>query len=52
MTDAATIAMITPPDHFMCCICFGFFPVAEAWTDSTGQKWDMCKPDGEINGRH
>ena len=49
MTDAATIAWFTPKGHFMCCICFGTFPIAEAWTDSAGQKWDLCKTDGEEN---
>lgn len=33
----------------MCCICFGFFPITEAYIDGVGDKWDMCKPDGEKN---
>jgi len=46
VTDAATITMFTPPGHFMCCICFETFPLIEAWKDSQGQAWDMCKADG------
>jgi hypothetical protein len=50
MTDAATIAAFTPPGQFMCCICFDFFPIEDAWKDEVGQAWGMCQKDGEENG--
>jgi hypothetical protein len=49
MTDAATIRWLAGPGNFMCCICFAILPVAEAYVDENGDRWDMCSPCGKEN---
>lgn len=44
MTDAFTVAKLTPPNMFMCTLCFDIFDVRDAWVDDEGDPWNICVP--------
>jgi hypothetical protein len=35
--------------HFMCGLCVEEKPVAEAWVDAAGDKWDVCQKCHELD---
>lgn len=42
MTNFGWWAQQLAPDHFLCQLCFEGKPVAEAWIDEHGDRWDTC----------
>ena len=44
MTSFQYFADRVPEGQFLCALCFEGKPVAQAWTDVDGQRWDECLP--------
>lgn len=48
MTSFEWFRPLAPEGQFVCCICFEAKPIEQAWTDDTGQPWDICESCEEI----